>query len=642
MVDTFKPPRSKSIVRTARAAVTADTKARERAVKDASKARKNGSTVDSFVNFAHNLGVGADNALSSASYGFNPISRNRTQLEWIHRGSWLGGVVVDSVADDMTRAGIEHIGTMKPDDMEALDEAAVTFGIWNAINDTIKWARLYGGGIAVMLIDGQDPETPFRLQTIRKGQFRGLLSLDRWMVEPSLMDLVTEYGPNLGLPKYYRVTAQAPALSGVKIHHTRCVRLEGIKLPYWQRIMENLWGLSVIERLYDRMIAFDSATTGAAQLVYKSYLRTLKVKDMREVVAAGGDSLIALTRYVDMMRRFQGIEGMTVIDSDDDFTADSHAAFGGLSDALAQFGQQLSGASGIPLVRLFGQSPAGFSTGETDLRNYYDTIKQQQEKELKVPVAIIYRALAASEGIPLPEGYRQNFRSLWQLSDEEKSNIAQTDSTSILNAEEKGTIDRGTALKELRQSSQVTGRFSNITDEMIKDAEGEMAPEASELVAKAEMEEGKGEEAVAKSDDPKASDPKPSADKKTKTTKDAARPQAAGVLYCSGDNVLLLKRVGHEAPWWDLPGGGVEAGETPKDAAIRESQEEVGHTPNTLFPLVTDTSGGCDYTTFFSGIANEFTPVLNAEHSEFKWVDIDTALGMPLHPGVRKLLEKGI
>jgi phage-related protein (TIGR01555 family) len=637
MVDTFKSPRSKSIVRVARSATSADTKARERAARDATKARKNGSTLDSFVNFAHNLGVGADNAMSSSSYGFNPISRNRVQLEWIHRGSWLGGVVVDSVADDMTRAGIEHLGTMKPDDMEALDEAAVTFGIWNALNDTIKWARLYGGGIAVMLIDGQDPETPFRLQTIRKGQFRGLLSLDRWMVEPSLMDLVTEYGPNLGLPKYYRVTAQAPALSGVKIHHTRCVRLEGIKLPYWQRIMENLWGLSVIERLYDRMIAFDSATTGAAQLVYKSYLRTLKIKDMREVVAAGGDSLVALTRYVDMMRRFQGIEGMTVIDAEDDFTADAHSAFGGLSDALAQFGQQLSGASGIPLVRLFGQSPAGFSTGETDLRNYYDTVKQQQEKELKVPVSIIYRALAASEGIALPEGYRQNFRSLWQLKDEEKATIAQLDATSILNAEEKGTIDRATALKELRQSSQVTGRFSNITDEMIADSEGEMAPEASELVGKAEMEEGRGKEATAKAEDPNAK----SADKKTKTTKDAAKSQAAGILYCSGDNVLLLKRVGHEAPWWDLPGGGVEAGETPAATATRESEEETGHKPGTMIQMVTDNSGPCSYTTFFCA-SEEFEPVLNAEHSEFKWVNIDAALGMPLHPGVRKLLEKGI
>lgn len=461
-------PRSKSVAGAAKTALSRDTKARAKGTGN--------STVDSFVNFAHNLGIGADNAMSSSSYGFNPVTRNRTLLEWVHRGSWLGGVAVDVVADDMTRAGVELKGEIDPGHLAQIEEAAVSMGIWNEINDTIKWSRLYGGAIAVMLIDGQDPETPLRLNTIRKGQFRGLLTLDRWMVEPSLNDLVTEYGKDLGMPKFYRVTAQAPALSGVKIHHSRCLRVEGIRLPYWQRLMENLWGLSVLERLYDRMIAFDSASTGAAQLVYKSYLRTYKIKDMREVVAAGGDALNGLTSYVDMMRRFQGIEGMTLIDAEDDLSSESHGAFSGLSDALQQFGQQISGALQIPLVRLFGQSPAGFSTGDTDLRNYYDTIKQQQEKQLRVPITKIYRALAASEGIEWAEGTRMEFRSLWQLTDDQKADIAGKIVSAITPAEESGLIDKATALQELRQSSQVTGIFSNITDEMIEDAKAEGPP----------------------------------------------------------------------------------------------------------------------------------------------------------------------
>jgi phage-related protein (TIGR01555 family) len=458
-------PKSKSVLRASKAAATAD-----------ALARKKKSTVDSFVNFAQNLGIGTDNPMSSSSYGFNPVTRNRTMLEWVHRGSWIGGVAVDVVADDMTRAGIEIKGEMKPEDIERLEERATSLHLWAKINDTIKWSRLYGGAIAVMLIDGQDMATPLRLNTIRKDQFKGLLPLDRWMVDPSLSDLVTEFGPELGLPKFYTVTADAPGLARMKIHHSRCIRLEGIHLPYWQRLMENLWGLSVIERLYDRMIAFDSASTGAAQLVYKSYIKTYKIEGLREVVSAGGDALNGLTAYVNQMRRFQGIEGITLIDSGDDVTSETHSAFGGLSDALAQFGQQLSGALQIPLVRLFGQSPAGFSTGETDLRNYYDTIKQAQEKDLRVPLTKVYRAMAASEGINFPEGTKIEFRSLWQLTDEVKANIASTVGTVIADAEEKGLIDRATALKELKQSSHITGIFTNITPDQIKEAEGEGPP----------------------------------------------------------------------------------------------------------------------------------------------------------------------
>lgn len=600
------PPKSKSVQRDAASSLKADTAARE-------KAAKNSSTVDSFVNFAHNLGIGADNPMTSSSYGFNPVTRNRTLLEWVHRGSWIGGVAVDVVADDMTRAGVELKGEIKPEDISRLEEVAVNLGIWNTIGDTIKWARLYGGAIAVILIDGQDPETPLRLNTIRKDQFRGLLSLDRWMVEPQLNDLVTDYGASLGQPKFYRVTAQAPALSNMRIHYSRCVRLEGIRLPYWQRLMENLWGLSVLERLYDRMIAFDSATTGAAQLVYKSYLRTYKIKDLRQVVAAGGDALNGLTSYVDMMRRFQGIEGITLLDADDDFAASGHSAFSGLSDALTQFGQQLSGALQIPLVRLFGQSPAGFSTGETDLRNYYDTIKQQQEQQLRVPLTKIYRAMAASEGIMLPEGTRLDFRSLWQLNDTEKADIASKVQTAVGAAEESGLITREVALKELRQNAHTTGIFTNITDEMIKEAATEPPP-LPEDVEIAEIKAGaKGQ------------------------AKDAMRRASGIIFWTSPGCLLLLKRgKGGDYPgYWAIPAGHVEPNETEIDAARRETFEETGFLYSGPLHPVSSVDG---FTTYEATIDAPFEVVLNSESSDFHWATLAEANRLTLHPAMREVL----
>ena len=446
--------------------------------KEAAEIKSLGSpTLDSFVNFAQKMGIGADNPTTGSSYGFNPITRNRTLLEWIHRGSWLGGVAVDVVSEDMTRMGVVLKGTLKPDQIEQIEEASVQMGIWTALKETIQWSRLYGGALAFLMIDGQKPETPLRLDTIGKGQFKGLMPLDRWMVEPSLNDVVVEYGPHIGMPKYYTVVATAPALPAMKIHYSRVIRLEGIRMPYWQRLMENLWGISILERLYDRMVAFDSATTGASQLVYKSYLRTISVKGLREVVAAGGPALNGLAAYVDMMRRFQNIEGITLLDGEDEFGTQQHQAFSGLSDALTQFGQQIAGALQIPLVRLFGQSPAGFSTGDTDLRMYYDSIKQQQEKDLKVGVTKVYRAIAQSEGIKVPDGFGVEFRSLWQLTDTDKANIAQVTTDAVIRAQEAGLLSDQAAMKELRQSSNTTGIFTNITDKDIEQAEDVPAPE---------------------------------------------------------------------------------------------------------------------------------------------------------------------
>lgn len=440
------------------------------------------ATRDSYQNFAAQMGVGADTLLSSSNYGFNPITRNRTLLEWIYRGSWIGGVAVDCVADDMTREGLDYTHLNDPHDAEVLNNALVHRGIWDSINEGVKWGRLYGGAIGVMLVDGQKPDTPLRLETVGPGQFMGLMILDRWMCDPYLQDLVTEYGPHLGLPRFYNVTADSPALPRMRIHYSRVIRFEGVRLPYWQRIAENMWGLSVIERLYDRMIAFDSATTGAAQLVFKSYLRTYKIKDLREIVAAGGAALNGLMNYVDIMRRFQTIEGMTMLDTEDEFEATGHSAFSGLGEALIQFGQQLSGALQIPLVRLFGQSPSGLnSSGESDLRTYYDGIGQQQERTLRTPMHTILKMMAQSEKVELSDDFGFKFKSLWKLSDAEKATVAGTVTTAVTAAEGAGIIGRKTALSELRASSSVTGVFSSITDKDIEEAENDPPP-ASEMM----------------------------------------------------------------------------------------------------------------------------------------------------------------
>lgn len=431
-------------------------------------------TTDSFVNLAARLGIGADNVASASGYGFNPISRNRLQLDWMYRGSWLVRQAVDAPADDMVREGVEFLSDMPPDAMSMVQATLKDLAIWQSLNLTAKWARLYGGCIAMMLIEGQDPSTPLRVQTIAKGQFKGLLVLDRWMIQPSLQMPIKDYGPNLGKPMYYDVVADAQAIPRMRIHHSRVIRLEGDELPYYQVIAENGWGLSVIEPLYDRLVAFDSTTQGAAQLVYKAHLRTVKVQKLREVLAAGGAPFEALIRQFEMIRVMQTNEGLTLLDGEDEFEAHQYT-FSGLSDIMLQFAQQLSGALQIPLTRLFGQSPAGLNaTGESDMRNYYDGIKAKQEKVLRRPLTTLFDVVTMSTLGAKPDGkFDFEFNPLWQLTDTEKVDVADKVSTAVERVESAGIISPQTALKELKQSSKITGVFSNITQEDIDNAESE-------------------------------------------------------------------------------------------------------------------------------------------------------------------------
>jgi hypothetical protein len=158
-----------------------------------------GKAKDSFQNFALKLGMGTNNAVSDSTYGFNPVTRLRLLLEWIYRGSWIAGAAVDSVADDMTQAGIEIRSDLEPDQVEELEHLADELAIWPAIGETVKWGRLYGGAIGVYMIDGADYSKPLDIERVGENTFRGILPMDRWMVYPSLFDLVDTPGPHYGL-----------------------------------------------------------------------------------------------------------------------------------------------------------------------------------------------------------------------------------------------------------------------------------------------------------------------------------------------------------------------------------------------------------------------------------------------------------
>lgn len=433
-------------------------------------------TWDSFANVIAHIGQQTRNLSAGADYALNPVSRLRTRLEFMYRGSWLVRKVVDQPADDMTRAGIDIESDLPPEEVEKVHAEWRRLQLWDQLRDAIKWARLYGGAVAMLMIDGQAPDTPLRLDTVGKDSFKGLLVFDRWMINPVLSAPIKELGPDLGKPEFYETTT-ADELPRMIVHHSRLIRFDGDPLPYWQRIAENGWTVSVVEQLYDRMVAFDSATMGAAQLVYKAHLRTYKVPGLRELISSGGQMYQAFRESMEFIRLGQSTEGMTIIDGEDALEYHTPGAFSGLSDALTQFGQQLSGACGIPLVILFGQSPSGFSTGDTDVRNYYDRISSKQHSDLEEPVRRLLSIVSRSVlGKGLPEGYGLTFNSLWQPNEKERAETAGTIVTAVTQAHGEGIITTKAAMKELKQASRETGIFTNITDEEIAAAEDTLAP----------------------------------------------------------------------------------------------------------------------------------------------------------------------
>ena len=118
--------------------------------------------------------------------------------------------------------------------------------------------------------------------------------------------------------------------------------------------------------------------------------------------------------------------------------------------------------------------------------------------------------------------------------------------------------------------------------------------------------------------------------------------KAAGVVFIAdGDKVLLVKRA--DSGEWGLPGGGVEPGETPEQAAMRECLEELGYTFNSgdlIECARVDNPDGVTFTCYIKH-SEEFEPTLNDEHTESMWAT-PGQLPQPLFMATGMLVEQAL
>lgn len=445
-------------------------------------------TMDGYVNPATRTGRGQGNLASAGGYAFHNWTRNRVQLEAAYRSSWIIGNAVDCIAEDMTRAGIDIRGLSDAHEKSELQSEISRLGLWSSISDVVKWSRLFGGALGVLMIDGQNVSEPLNEKAISQGSFRGIYAIDRWITTPDYSKPIVDLCPQVGEPEFYNIVPGPWPFSGQNIHYSRVIRMDGIRLPLYQRQYENGWGMSIVERIFDTLTAFDSSTLGAAQLVYKAHLRVMKVKGYKEVMAGTSDlAKRGVMAQIDNIRQFQSNEGMSVIDAEDELRADTYS-FAGLNDILMQFAQQIAGATKIPLTRLMGQSPAGFSTGESDIRQYQEGIAQRQEQHRPVVHKILRLTYQSKLGKPAPEELDFKYGSLWGISDEEKSTIMTNRTNAVVGAFDTGLVARSTALRELRSGAEEDGAWASITPEEIEEANDDPPPPSESVVADAPLD----------------------------------------------------------------------------------------------------------------------------------------------------------
>lgn len=432
------------------------------------------TTMDHIVNQLARIGT-PDALLQQNHVQASRITQDYATLEAMYRSDWIARKVIDTIPEDATKNWYELTCQIEPDQVKQLDTLERNTHVKQKIMEGLKLGRLYGGAAGIIVIKGHEDmlEEPLDIEMIQPDSFRGIIIADRWNgVYPSTEMVEDLDDPDFGLPDYYTFSVNGTELeSGVRVHHSRVLRFEGRYLPFNEKLAENSWGMSEIEHIEQELTKRNTASENIAHLIFTANLRVLKMNDLGQMLSLGTEETQRdLYNTVAAQNELMNNMSIQLLDREDDFQSFQYT-FSGLSDIYEQFMNDISGASEIPATRLFGRSPQGMNaTGESDMRTYYDTVKQWQEANLRPVFEKLLPIECMSVFGAIPDDLGFDFAPIRDTSDEERSSMIQQTASAINSIYQSGLISQRTALKELRDAGEPLGMWTNITDEDIEEA----------------------------------------------------------------------------------------------------------------------------------------------------------------------------
>lgn len=562
--------------------------------------RKNGAVrphrEDGYVNLLNKYGTKQDN---SEAYKFErePVIPDM-QLTGLYEGNGLFSKIIDTPAEEALKHGFDL--NLKSDELNAFVEDALDDLEWEEKAATaIKWARLYGGALIVMLIDdGRGLEEPVDWEHIRS--IDELRVYERSIVQPDYASLYQQdYGgkgvgnrvSKFGQPEYYYVSS---IYGSFKVHESRCLVFRNGVLPEQTSNATYLfWGMPEYVRIRRALRETVTAHTDSVKLLERSVQAIYSMKGLASLLTTddGENQVLKRLQLVDTSR---GLLNSIAIDSEGEQYDFKTFQFSGVKDVIDATCNMLSALTNIPQTILFGRSPAGMNaTGDSDFESYYNFVEKIQrlmlKRNIRTLLDVVFRAGIASGDVAEEPDYKLEFKPLWSLSDTEQAAVDQTKAqTALVKAQTAQAYVDMQALDptEVRRRLASDEEF-DVEDIISEDDEDDLLQSLlgtePSTMSDVEAAQKNIEQGQAPGGEEQSATVAPTATPPTTNADATDTDYGVGVLVVQDGRFLCGTRL--KGGSVGGPGGHIEAGESPEDAAIRETQEEFGITPKDLMPV---------------------------------------------------------
>lgn len=333
----------------------------------------------------------------------------------IYRTDGFGRKIVDRPVEDMVRNWIEIKGDSDGD----VNRALLKLGAKKAFKRALTWAQVYGGGVIVMIVqDGGDLEEPLNEKNIQAVE--SLQVYDRHRVSWSTADLYSDPTDKKYLmPEIYKITPIRGTSFGV--HETRILRFDGIQTDDRTLSNNDSWSDSVYQAIKTHLVNLNGSYHAVKSIIDDFIQIIISIEGLQDMVAAGQDDIVKeRLNLLDLGRHTQNT---LLLDANEQYTK-SASTVTGLEKLIQEFQLAVSAVVDIPVTILMGRSPAGMSsTGESDIRQYYDSIKSRQEEDVldnltRLAEIMMLSKQGPTKGSILPD-WSIKFNPLWEPSQKE-------------------------------------------------------------------------------------------------------------------------------------------------------------------------------------------------------------------------------
>lgn len=440
--------------------------------------------------------------------------------------------VSEVIARHMTRKWIKLTATGdidKSERIQQIEDRITALKVKDAFKEAAEMDGLFGRGhihIDIGPNDEREMLTPIgdgwgyasRVK-VTPGSIKSIRAIEPVWCYPLDYNSSDPLSPYWYKPKTWMVMSR-------KLHNSRLLTLIGREVPDLLKPAYSFGGLSLSQMIKPYVDNWLRTRQSVSDLIHSFSVSGIKTS-VNDALLTSEDQLVAKADFFNNMRDNRGL---LLLDKDTEDFFNVSTPLGTLDKLQAQALENIASICAIPLVELLGTTPTGLNaSSEGEIRVFQEMIHANQENLFREPLTRILGFIMLDLFGEVDEDIDFEFEPLWDMGEDEKasirktdadtdsvlvnagiisveesrqriaadpntvyaglnpqakpeleeqkkSEIAQRDTMAVVEAFSQAVIDHATALAELRKIAQRTGRFVNVTQRDIWEAEAEPPP----------------------------------------------------------------------------------------------------------------------------------------------------------------------